>query len=153
MAKYLLRILSAISLLIAFEGTLTSAPSRRNSSIKRFVSCLSSFAKSYTRILVPVSTISGFTGNLIDSVFLTFSSLESKSESDILSFNFEVSCFVCHSSSIRVSFNFADLNRKLKSACSRVARISLAVLNLCSGFFCKAFTTIFLNSSGMSEGK
>ena len=44
--KYLARTLSASSAVTELDGTLTSAPSRRRSSITRFVSCLTSRARS-----------------------------------------------------------------------------------------------------------
>ncbi len=44
--KYLLRTFSANSLVTEFDGTDTSAPSRRNSSMTRLVSCFKSRAKS-----------------------------------------------------------------------------------------------------------
>ena len=44
--KYLLRTFSAMTSLTELDATLTSAPSRRRSSITRFVSCLTSRARS-----------------------------------------------------------------------------------------------------------
>ena len=49
--KYLSRIFSASSFEMEFEGTLTSTPSRRTSSIRRLVSIFRSLARSYRRTL------------------------------------------------------------------------------------------------------
>src|SRR5256714_9015885 len=49
LGKYLSRIFSASSFEMEFEGTLTSTPSRRTSSIRRLVSIFRSFARSYMR--------------------------------------------------------------------------------------------------------
>ena len=51
LGKYLSRIFSASSFEMEFEGTLTSTPSRRTSSIRRLVSIFRSLARSYMRTL------------------------------------------------------------------------------------------------------
>src|SRR5258706_8353050 len=51
LGNYLSRIFSASSFEIEFEGTLTSTPSRRTSSIRRLVSIFRSLARSYMRTL------------------------------------------------------------------------------------------------------